>query len=78
MTGLADISAGLLHVGRLLRRNEPVHRGRWRRQSVAEHVRHAVEHLTAWQDGDESEDHLAHAATRCLFALTLAMEEMVP
>ena len=31
----------------------------------------AVEHLQALQDGDQRQDHIAHAATRLLMALTL-------
>jgi hypothetical protein len=33
--------------------------------------RRAVEHLRLLQDGEQLEDHLAHAAARLLMALTL-------
>ena len=45
--------------------NEWVHRG------GEYHVGRAVEHLRLLQDGEQLEDHLAHAATRLLMALTL-------
>lgn len=41
----------------------------WHLISAAEHVNHALVHLLARQAGDASDDHLAHAACRTLFAL---------
>ncbi len=43
----------------------------WVTRSVEFHVGRAVEHLRLLEDGDQLEDHLAHAATRLLMALTL-------
>ena len=43
----------------------------WIQRAVAYHVGRAVEHLRLLQDGEQLEDHLAHAATRLLMALTL-------
>jgi hypothetical protein len=43
----------------------------WVRRSPDYHVARAVEHLMALQDGDQRQDHVAHAATRLLMALTL-------
>jgi hypothetical protein len=37
--------------------------------SVNEHVNHALMHLYAYLNGDNTDDHMAHAATRMLFAL---------
>jgi hypothetical protein len=43
----------------------------WVRRSPDYHVGRAVEHLQALQDGDQRQNHIAHAATRLLMALTL-------
>lgn len=73
-TTLVDLGRALARVDGVLDENEPVHGVRWRHQAVAFHVDHAAAHLAAWEAGDRTEDHLGHAATRCLFALTLAAE----
>jgi hypothetical protein len=43
----------------------------WVRRSSEYHLSRAEEHLRLWHDGDELQDHLSHAATRLLMALTL-------
>jgi len=43
----------------------------WVRRTPEYHIRRAEEHLRLWQDGDQQQDHVSHAATRLLMALTL-------
>ena len=43
----------------------------WLRRSPEYHLGRAEVHLRALRDGDQRQDHVAHAATRLLMALTL-------
>ena len=43
----------------------------WVRRSIKYHLARAEEHLRLLHGGDQREDHVAHAATRLLMALTL-------
>jgi len=57
---------GVLHEG--AKKHE---RDSWRQESINHHCRHACAHIVAHELGDDSEDHLAHAATRLLMLLEL-------
>ena len=43
----------------------------WVRRSVEYHLVRAEAHLRLLRDGEQLEDHLAHAATRLLMALAI-------
>ena len=43
----------------------------WVERTPEYHVARAEEHLRLLRDGDQKQNHLAHAATRLLMALTL-------
>jgi hypothetical protein len=43
----------------------------WNSRPFEYHVARAIEHLHLWSEGDQQQDHLSHAATRLLMALTL-------
>jgi hypothetical protein len=43
----------------------------WLGRGSEYHLGRAEEHLRLWHDGDQLEDHVSHAATRLLMALTL-------
>lgn len=47
----------------------------WHRTTVAENLNHALGHALAYLHGDRTEAHLAHFATRALFALYLRIRE---
>jgi len=44
----------------------------WVRRSVEYHLGRAEAHLRLLRDGEQLEDHLAHAATRLLMALAIS------
>jgi hypothetical protein len=43
----------------------------WVRRTPEYHLARAAEHLRLWREGDQTADHVSHAATRLLMALTL-------
>lgn len=45
----------------------------WRNLTTEEILNHVQVHLLAWFAGDRSDDHLSHAACRCLMALDLEL-----
>lgn len=60
---------GVLDVARVLKAGEKYGKDNWRLIPQSDHINHAMTHILAKQAGDASEDHLAHAACRLLFAL---------
>jgi hypothetical protein len=59
-------------VARVMRDGAAMHPDNdWVRRSPKYHLGRAEEYLHLWRDGDQLEDHLSHAATRLLMALTL-------
>lgn len=44
--------------------------GEWREHAPQFHIGRAVEHLRLWGEGDQRQDHILHAATRLLMALS--------
>ena len=47
----------------------------WRNISRRLHINHALNHIFQYARGDTSEQHLKHAATRLLFALSVPEED---
>jgi Domain of unknown function (DUF5664) len=43
----------------------------WLKRPPEYHIQRAQEHLQLWREGDQLQDHISHAATRLLMALTL-------
>jgi hypothetical protein len=59
-------------VARVMREGAATHPDNdWVGRSHDYHLGRAEEHLRLWRDGDQLEDHMSHAATRLLMALTL-------
>jgi len=69
---LESFDQALAVVADIMRRGAATHAdGEWTRRSPDYHVMRALEHLRAAEAGDQRQDHIAHAATRLLMALTL-------
>lgn len=59
-------------IGKVLARGAATHEeGEWMHRPVLYHLQHVETHLRAYQNGDQLEDHLAHACCRLLMALSL-------
>ena len=62
----------LEEIARVMRTGVATHSdNEWTRRSVEYHLGRAEEHLRLLHEGDQQQDHLSHAATRLLMALTL-------
>lgn len=62
--------AALLRVGRVSAEGFAKYgKGNWQQIDQADHIDHAINHLLEYQAGNMSEDHLAHAVCRVLFAM---------
>ena len=65
-------SKALEVVARVMREGAATHPDNdWIEHSSEYHLGRAQEHLRLWRDGDQLQDHMSHAATRLLMALTL-------
>jgi Domain of unknown function (DUF5664) len=68
----AEPRGALKAVARVLKDGEKTHvDDDWRRHDLLEHIAKVEGHLRDWRFGDRSENHLANACTRLLFALQL-------
>lgn len=67
--------AAIAALGRVMAEGHDTHPDEgWRSLPVGTHVRHAIQHLDLWNQGDWREDHLAHAFTRLMMAVAVEME----
>ena len=62
--------SALLRVGRVSADGHDKYgAGNWQNIEQKDHIDHAINHLLEYLTGNTSEDHLAHAACRVLFAM---------
>lgn len=70
-----NLRRALAAIAEVLRQGARTHRAdSWREHDPAFHADRAIRHIEKWESGDDSEPHLAHAATRLLMALQLDQE----
>jgi hypothetical protein len=69
-----DLRAALREVAATLREGCRT-RDSWRDHDSAHHADRALQDIEKWEAGDDSEPHLAHAATALLMALQLESEQ---
>jgi hypothetical protein len=69
-----DLRAALREIAKTLREGCRT-RDSWRDHDAAYHADRAIKHLEIWESGDDTEPHLAHAATALLMALQLESEQ---
>jgi hypothetical protein len=70
--GVELFTKALEVVARVMRDGAATHPDNdWVRRRPEYHLGRAEEHLRLWRDGDQLQDHVSHAATRLLMALTL-------
>jgi len=48
----------------------------WRMIPARDHAGRAITHLLCWLAGDDQNDHLAHALTRCMMAQAVDLKEL--
>lgn len=48
---------------------------KWKTQTIQQHLSHALLHIFKYFQGDKTEPHLSHAATRLLFALEIQQQK---
>jgi hypothetical protein len=66
-----SLTHALRRIARVLNDGERKHGDEWKERVPEFHVARAQEHLKLHRQGDIREPHLAHAASRLLFALEL-------
>lgn len=66
-----ELRGALKAVARVLQDGEKSHGDEWRRRSAIDHIMKTENHLHSWRYGDRTENHLANAYARLLFALQL-------
>ena len=65
----------ILEVGKVLSQGAVKYgENNWKLIKTNEHINHAISHLYAYLAGDMSDEHLAHATCRLLFALDIELK----
>jgi hypothetical protein len=71
---LAELEDALLAIAEVMRTGARKPHEHWRAYPATHHLEHARAHLERLAEGDRSEEHLAHAATRLLMALATKVQ----
>jgi hypothetical protein len=67
----AQFAPAMEEIASLMIAGSRTHReGEWREHAPQFHIGRAMEHLRLWNEGDQRQDHILHAACRLLMAVT--------